>query len=109
MTLNRDKRCRHFNGIINDECIAGVNYSKIDLSVNSCWGDDDKCKKYTPLTKEEIDEKHKSLTKQKELFLKGLSGCCEAPLDMSRVYKSGRYKGHGPRLCSKCGKLVALA
>jgi len=33
----------------------------------------------------------------------GRSPCCDAPLDQSRVVPTGRYKGHGPRLCSKCG------
>lgn len=40
------------------------------------------------------------------LLTKGLSACCEAPLDTSKVIKSGEHKGHGPRMCSKCGEVA---
>lgn len=36
------------------------------------------------------------------LLDQGLSFCCEAPLDERQVITSGKYKGHGPRFCSKC-------
>lgn len=32
----------------------------------------------------------------------GLSPCCGAPIDTSRVIKTGRHKNHGPRFCSEC-------
>jgi ribonuclease HI len=40
----------------------------------------------------------------------GLSQCCEAPLDTSRViHRPGhRHHNHGPRYCSKCGKLAFM-
>lgn len=37
---------------------------------------------------------------------RGVSPCCEAPLDLSHVIKSGRYKGHGKRFCSQCRRWV---
>ena len=40
------------------------------------------------------------------LFAKGLSFCCEAPLDDNQTIQSGEHKGHGPRTCSKCGALA---
>ena len=55
-----------------------------------------------------------------DLMLKGLSSCCEAPLDTSKVINSdqlknhgtlfwvinsGQFKNHGPRFCSKCKRL----
>ena len=41
-----------------------------------------------------------------EKMMKDISPCCDAPLDKSRVITSGRYKGHGPRFCSKCKNVV---
>jgi hypothetical protein len=40
------------------------------------------------------------------LLARGLSPCCEAPIDKSRVIRKGRHRGHGPRICSKCHQLV---
>jgi hypothetical protein len=40
--------------------------------------------------------------------LDGLTACCNAELDQSRVITSGRHAGHGPRMCSKCGKVVFI-
>lgn len=39
------------------------------------------------------------------LMERGLSSCCEAPIDTSRVIDrpGHRHHGHGPRTCSKCG------
>lgn len=36
------------------------------------------------------------------------SVCCGAELDCSHVIPGGPHKGHGPRYCSKCGKVVYI-
>lgn len=36
------------------------------------------------------------------------SACCGAEIDDSHVIQSGRYKGHGARFCSKCGKVAYI-
>ena len=43
-----------------------------------------------------------------ELRARGLSDCCEAAIDASRVIVSGRHKGHGPRFCSSCGRCLFM-
>jgi hypothetical protein len=60
-------------------------------------------------TPEEQRARAAAITRKMDLMARGLSGCCEAPLDESRVIATGRYKGHGPRCCSKCGKVVFVA
>lgn len=46
------------------------------------------------------------LKKTVDAFARGVSPCCNAPIDSSRVITSGRHRGHGPRICSKCKKLL---
>jgi hypothetical protein len=99
--MRRDARCRHFTGIQNNICEGGLEYPTTDLP---CWGEH-QCGKYSPLTAEELAEKEAQLKRHMELMRQGLSGCCEAPFDTSHVLTSGRFKGHGPRYCSKCKAL----
>ena len=55
-------------------------------------------------------EKEQSDDAQTDRFValieQGLSPCCEAELDESRVIKSGRYKGHGQKVCTLCGRVA---
>lgn len=56
-------------------------------------------------------KKQRDSKEEKEKMLdtisnKNSSACCNAPIDYSRVIKTGRHKGHGGRYCSKCGKCV---
>jgi len=48
-------------------------------------------------------------TNEIDLILRGISPCCKAPIDESKVIPRGKYKGHGPRYCSKCRKCVLMA
>ena len=36
------------------------------------------------------------------------SPCCSVPIDESAVITDGKYKGHGPRYCSKCRAVLFL-
>lgn len=98
----QDSRCRHFNGIQNKLCEAKIAYGKF---VNNlpCYGDSDwPCIEYSPLTITELAAKEAAFNRHMDLMRRGLSNCCEAPFDTSQVITKGRYKGHGPRFCSKC-------
>jgi hypothetical protein len=71
-----------------------------------------------PMTEEEYEEisksdqphtemqKHRLRARALQLQSEGLSHCCKAPIDESRVIKEGAYTGHGWRFCSKCGDLL---
>jgi len=98
-------RCRHFNGIQNEKCEAGLEYP--DPRELPCLKEGNAvCEKYSSFTAEELAEQEKEFKRQMDLLMQGLSSCCEAPIDTTQVIQSGRYKGHGPRICSKCRKLV---
>jgi hypothetical protein len=71
------------------------------------WGEDH-CDDYSPHTQRELDEQDARFARGFELIARGLSPCCEALLDMSQVITSGAHKGHGPRICSKCRKVVMV-
>jgi hypothetical protein len=103
-----DRRCRHFNGIMNEMCDAGIGYPPADRI--PCRGDEagSICCKYSPYTTEELDEQDAAYARKWELMKRGLSDCCEAPIDESRVTKAGSFKGHGPRFCSKCRRLLFM-
>lgn len=72
----------------------------------------------TPMTDEEYEElqksdqpiteaqKHSMRARAMNLHNQGLSDCCKAPIDESRVIKEGAFAGHGWRECSKCGDLL---
>lgn len=64
------------------------------------------CDDYTPLSKKEIKDEIDNIDRCIKLTKKRLSTCCEAQIDESQVIKKGRYKGHGPCFCTKCGKVV---
>lgn len=58
----------------------------------------EKTKKYTVIV--DMDEY--------EMLLSGKSNCCGAAIDTQHTIKSGKHKGHGPRFCGKCGKLLFM-
>jgi hypothetical protein len=117
-----DKRrlatCQHFNGVQFHRCKAGVAYSSVRGSVpysHACirtdrWheGGRPECEHYVAQTLEQVEADYAELKRRLALHAKGLSGCCEAPLDLQQVITSGRHKGHGPRFCSKCGVIAFL-
>jgi hypothetical protein len=99
--MNR-KSCRHFTGILAKKCEAGIAYQRPLQRV--CIGEPGECEKFSPYTKEEIEADEAATKRCVELMQRGLSSCCEAPIDESHVIREGRHKGHGPRYCSKCGR-----
>lgn len=100
------KKCKHFWGNrVRYKCLKE---HKLDSVVrDECFGDKETtCIDYSPPTAEEIAAEDAAITHAIECRAKNISPCCEAPIDESRVIKSGRYKGHGGRYCSKCGKCI---
>lgn len=128
-------KCRHFNGTSNGRCEAGVKYESVNVQHEPIryrnlrpggkpeptvytisgslpcadrfnLGGHATCPSYSPLTAEEIAERDAADKRSMDLLRQGLSSCCEAPIDESRVIREGRHKGHGPRYCGKCGRCV---
>lgn len=104
--------CRHYKGIMNKECKAGLNWKKSFDNARNCIGKENGCNIYERFTCKELQEQQKELDIYVEKFKKqtktGLSMCCEAPIDTSHVIQSGRHKGHGARYCSKCKKCLFM-
>lgn len=108
--MNRNV-CRHWNGRENDTCGAGVDWREVFENAARCIGNSElKCDKYSTFTDEEwkeIQRKEKETTEEFAKMMKTkLSSCCCAPIDESRVIRTGRHKGHGGRYCSKCKKCL---
>jgi hypothetical protein len=103
MNINR---CRHFTGIMAKKCDAGIDYER--PLQQCCRGENPTCKSYMPFTAEEIAKDEAAIKHATDLMQRGLSSCCEAPIDESQVIKSGRHKGHGPRFCSKCHRCAFM-
>jgi hypothetical protein len=113
-------KCRHFNGIQHKECKAGICYLDVRKTPTypntgasfPCLPDSNKesatCSKFDPFTQEEIAKMDAESARVTSLILRDLSPCCEAAIDKSRVIPSGQHKGHGPRFCSACKKLVYM-
>lgn len=119
--MSRAGWCRHFNGVQNKTCRAGVDYETVNVvqlpdgtqkkslpciaAHNHAGAVCPKREEYTALDLAEQEAQHK---RTMDLLARGLSSCCEAPLNTSQVIQSGRHKGHGPRFCSACGKCVFI-
>jgi hypothetical protein len=128
-------KCRHFNGQLSQglsdtkiTCKAGVVFydlckvKELGLTGSAlrhpCGGRKagsknegeivQECTKYSPLTEEEIQAEIEEWEHSKKCFEQGISSCCEAPIDESRVIREGHHEGHGPRYCSKCKRLVYM-
>lgn len=106
--MDTSKYCRHFNGLINNFCKAGIGYESVRLNKGiPCFATGGKeCESYQPYSPEELESKNKARDRFVNLLSKGLSDCCEAPIDQSQVISDGRYKGHGRMFCSKCKRVV---
>jgi hypothetical protein len=102
---NKTDKCRYFTGIQNKTCEIGIEYPVSDLP---CLGDHQTCDKHEPFSAEELAAKKVAMDRHMDLMRRGLSGCCEAEFNTNQVLTSGKYKGHGPRFCSKCGKLAFM-
>ena len=117
--INKTKRCVNFNGVggYSKQCNAGICYSDVEdknisrLRNIPCFGWTGLttiCDKYQPPTPEELEAEEAEHKRVMDMFSRDLSTCCEAPIDKSQVIQSGTHKNHGPRFCSKCGKLVYM-
>ena len=103
------KRCRHYNGLHNECCEAGIKHNFTFFKSGTCWGEDPGgCDQYNAFSAEELAQQEVEFEHRMDLLRQGLSGCCEAPIDMSQVITAGRHKNHGPRFCSKCKKVVMV-
>jgi len=109
--------CVHFAGIGVERCRKEIEYDSVMIEAAgrcafpcvppSSIGDlRAECLERRLPTPEELDAEDARAEREDELLAKGLSFCCEAPLDERRVILEGRRAGHGPRLCSECGKIV---
>lgn len=123
----RADTCVHFMGIQHAACAAGVLYASVTLDHDPIAYRGENGREYTSRrslpclppnaggatcaarrepTAEEIAEDKASVERVFACLSLGVSPCCEAPLDESHVATSGRHKGTGPRLCSKCKAFV---
>jgi hypothetical protein len=113
--------CKHYKGS-QEICGAGIDIRKHVGGPDFGWGRRmpcnpgsplcDKlemvpCDKYEPPTEEELQKDKEETLRMLRLLSEGLSPCCEAPLDKSRLVQKGRYAGSGWVSCSKCKKAVA--
>lgn len=118
--LSRRTTCKHFLGA-DRVCRAGVDIRAHVGGPNSGWGrrmpcqpdssltderDIVPCEKYAVATDEEIAAEETEFQKAFDAIRRGMSPCCNASLDERQVIQTGRYKGSGPRFCSKCGQFV---
>lgn len=120
--------CRHFNGTVNNICKAEQVYDtiakKAELGLAGsmlripCTGREmgseerghivQECNCYEPTSREEVEADQKLMDYAMDCLRKGITSCCEAKVDKSHVIIDGPHKGHGPRYCSKCGKLAFM-
>lgn len=91
--MNSDKWCRHFNGIQNPECKAGVKYADVRIETERpyslpCHGEQEVCScvKYEPHTPEELA----AFEEQFSLAMRLLNAFAERETD----------------ICPHCGKQV---
>lgn len=128
---SRETRCKHHTGMMNDTCAAGVRYLDVALDhepiryrqrtgdhtysmIRSfpCLGKYNlggaTCPKRELPSPEEVEAEEAASRRSMDLLNRGLSSCCEAPIDERAVIREGRHKGHGPRYCSKCGNCVFI-
>lgn len=128
---DRSTRCKHHTGMTNERCAAGVRYLDVALDHEPiryrqhpgsgpysigrsfpCLGKYNlggaTCPKLELPTAQEVESEEAASKRSMDLLRRGLSSCCEAAIDESRVIRDGRHKGHGPRFCSKCGKCLFI-
>lgn len=108
--------CVHYQGLMEiktcdriERCDAGIEFEsfledgvKRLLDCLPCYRDNIPCEYRQYPTQEQIQKREREI----ERVMRGLSQCCGAPVDERAVISSGRFAGHGPRWCSKCGKLA---
>lgn len=121
MGKKKATKCVHFTGVQNETCEAGVRYRDVaggrsHLAVLPCLPPMPHKAHETPATcaskrlptEAEIAASEAEFEQAMERLRRGVSSCCEAEIDESQVITSGRHKGHGPRYCTACRKLVFM-
>jgi hypothetical protein len=112
--------CQHFTGRDfngeSDKCAKGICYGtvvgaapySISCIRNEHWieGDRPACSSYEARTEAQVDAEEARQARAFELLGRGLSECCEAPIDESQVISTPPHIGHGPRFCSKCKRVA---
>ena len=119
-------KCKHFNGTQHKQCKAGVSYDTVHLKhepmvcghghaisgslpCHEKWNPGGAtCEKRELPSQEEVAEQEREDERHDDLMRRGLTSCCEAPIDKSQVIVAGPHKGHGPRYCTKCGRCVFI-
>lgn len=118
--------CRHFNGIQNERCSAGIAYADVRLDHEPkgvgvvsfprrswpCMRNNNPagavCASQSFPTSAEVAAEVAEIDIAEAWIDAGRSPCCDAALDESQVITAGRHKGHGPRFCSTCRKVAFL-
>lgn len=112
--------CKHFRGIREGTCEAGIETKAVARGTvpysiacirNTPWqiGGCPQCPSFTAQTAEEVDARERAFAQAVvDTFVHNKSPCCKAPIDERRVIEKGRHKGHGKRVCSKCGRVAYL-
>jgi len=105
--------CKHFNGVQHGTCQAGVKYDSMAvwpcLPTSLPWRAGvvaSECASFAATTAEEEAADRAEIDKALDLRRRGLSSCCEAPLDRSRLLTSGPHAGSGWLYCSSCKRAV---
>jgi len=113
--------CNHFTGVLVETCLGGERPTDHQGTVghsfacvkNEAWtaGGCPQCPKFKATSEEEVSElRHRMLKSYASaVFDHKKSPCCNATIDESQVIAEGRFKGHGARTCSTCGKVVFRA
>lgn len=119
INVSKAQWCKHYNGTVNPACKIGVEYATVRQELHvaetgrtkfayPCTDDCGGCEKKELRTAEELAAIKAERDHHYECFKKGISPCCNVPINDSRVIKEGRHKGHGARYCSKCGKCLFI-
>lgn len=103
-----ERRCKHFNGIMNDACRAGVAYADVRVSPEDggryllpCFRECDTCPKAEFYTPEELDAQEKEREESMQRMRKARAAIIEAT--------NGQRRRQGQIPCPNCGKWLAFS
>lgn len=102
-----ERKCKHFNGLINDSCRAGVAYADVRVSPEDgprllpCFRECDSCPKAEFYTPEELDAKEKEHEESMQRMLLARAAIVSAT--------DGKRGMRGRIPCPNCGKWLAFS
>ena len=102
-----ERRCKHFNGLMNDACRAGVAYADVRVSPEDgprllpCLRECDTCPKVEFYTPEELDAQEKEHEESMQRMFKARAAIIEAA--------NGQRSVRGQMACPNCGKRLAFS